>query len=178
MTRSTDHRVLRRVIFGGLLLLWIGMVFGFSAQTADTSSHMSGGICRSIAAFLWEDFPSLPEARQEAIVESLQFLVRKTAHFLEYALGGALALGFFMTFSLSRKGQALAAMLFVAVNAAIDEGHQLFVDGRAMQITDVILDTLGGLCAVSVICLCFTLRERRRQRLDNSAVFDNNNKEE
>lgn len=178
MSRANRRQWIRRVVFSVLLLLWMGLVFGFSAQNAATSSQLSGGVCHTIASLLWDDFETLPIVQQQEIIGTLQVIVRKTAHFCEYALGGALALGFFMTFSFSRRKQVLCAVLFVAANAVLDEGHQLFVDGRAPMVTDILLDTAGGLCAIGAILGIGYLRQRRRQGLDNSAVFDNNNKEE
>ena len=42
---------------------------------------------------------------------------------------------------------ALAAVAIVACYASLDEVHQIFVPGRTPAIADVLLDTVGGICA-------------------------------
>ncbi len=48
--------------------------------------------------------------------------------------------------------QALIAIMFSFAYAVLDEFHQLFVAGRCGQPFDVLIDTLGAITAVVVIC--------------------------
>lgn len=69
----------------------------------------------------------------------------KAAHFAVYAvLGLFLGLGFFHRFG-QRKGRILLfTSLVVLTLGALDETHQLFVDGRFASVDDWIADGLGG----------------------------------
>ena len=84
-------------------------------------------------------------------------LLRKAAHFTEYALLAALwwrALRSRVT-----ESTALLAALAIAVGYAItDEIHQTFVDGRTGSPVDVLIDTAGAATGV-------VLAARRRRRV-------------
>ena len=74
-----------------------------------------------------------------------RFCSEKSAHACEYA---ALSVLFFVNYKKkSRKIKQIVGMsaLSTALYAVTDEIHQLFVPGRSGQITDVILDSCGGL---------------------------------
>ena len=107
----------------------------------------------------------------EETVGRVQFFVRKTAHFSEYAL---LAL---LLWRARRRPawadprpwswrEARFILVAAALFAASDEFHQSFVPGREGQVTDVLLDTLGAAGGMAVAWAGVTLR--RRQRLPSS----------
>lgn len=92
----------------------------------------------------------------------LEHLVRKTAHFVEYAcLGGVLAC--FWRGVLLRHGPAgLLAGITAAAVASVDETIQLSVPGRTGQFSDVLLDTAGAVTGVAVVLLILWLWGRRK----------------
>ena len=67
-------------------------VFYMSALPADDSNAISTGVIWRIVGFIVPGYDQLPAAEQLQWQEALQNPVRKTAHFLEYALLGALML--------------------------------------------------------------------------------------
>jgi VanZ family protein len=78
----------------------------------------------------------------------LHFLIRKSAHFAEYFILGALL------FRAARGGRAGwrgrwagVAVALAASVASIDEWHQLFVPSRTGSALDVILDVVGAAVA-------------------------------
>jgi VanZ family protein len=75
------------------------------------------------------------------------WLIKKGAHFLAYAL---LA---FLAFRVTREGPRpyLIAFLIAFAYAVSDEIHQLFVDGRHGTAVDVVIDSLGALAALWLI---------------------------
>ncbi len=89
-------------------------------------------------------------------------ILRKCAHFGEYALLGVL------TAAALRTGTHFswpAALLPGTFAALCDETIQLFVPGRSGQITDVWLDTAGYLTGALLTLLLFRLcRKRPKQR--------------
>ncbi len=75
--------------------------------------------------------------------EDWDFILRKTAHILEFAVlsylaARALAGHFSKSFKLN-----LLAFIFAACYAASDEFHQAFVPGRTASICDFFIDTAG-----------------------------------
>lgn len=88
---------------------------------------------------------------------SMSFVVRKTAHFLEYAV--LAMLGKEMTDAWlgdSRASWIAFAAIWILVPCA-DETIQLLVPGRTGQLRDVLIDMAGGLFGLLVLLL-----DRRR----------------
>lgn len=70
------------------------------------------------------------------------FLLRKIAHMVEYAVLTALWLRAHRP-TFGPRGAALCAAAFSIAYAASDELHQTFVPGRSGQWTDVAIDSVG-----------------------------------
>ncbi len=123
-----------------LCALWMGVIFSMSAQTAavsDTQSEQVAGLTQWLLSLLSFGRFSIPP-------EFLHVLIRKLAHFGEYAI---LSLLYRRALCLSGARRAtLTAIVLSACYAATDELHQGFVDGRSPQMTDIAIDTLGA-CA-------------------------------
>lgn len=78
------------------------------------------------------------------------FLVRKTAHFTEYAVLGVLVAHAFDPEHTAEHMRLAAICLALVLVPSIDETIQLFVAGRSGQVTDVLLDCCGaatGFCS-------------------------------
>ena len=91
---------------------------------------------------------------QQAIYDTVQHIVRKCAHFTEYLiLGFLIRLCFESWFGhRARKGRILALAGFGtgAAYACTDEAHQLAIDGRSGQWTDVLVDCSGVLAGAAL----------------------------
>lgn len=137
----------RRYIFIFLSILVLLFIFLNSAQVSETSTDFSRGVTRWILSHFVSGFDELDAAGQQRIVEQFNNIVRKAAHFSEYAL-----LGFVVTllfcqyprFEESRGRLILLAVVCCMVYAVTDEVHQLFVEGRTGRVLDVLIDTAGS----------------------------------
>ena len=142
------------------LMLWLavlataGMIFWFSAQNGAASSQLSGGITEKVVEVVEPD--------------AVQFAVRKSAHFSEYALLGFLLRLLCASYALRRGG--LVAWLCGTGYAATDELHQWFVAARSAMWQDVCLDSsgvfAGVLLATGILALIAYRRNRRRTSHD------------
>lgn len=95
----------------------------------------------------------MPHAAMATLLE-FHHLIRKCGHFVEYFILSLLVLrGIRAGRRDARIAWALAAIAIVACYASLDEFHQIFVPGRTPAITDVLLDTIGGICAQIVVAL-------------------------
>ena len=74
-------------------------------------------------------------------------LVKKSGHFLAYALLAGLA---YRT-AAETKRPFVWAMVITAIYAGGDEFHQTFVDGRSGNVADVLVDCAGGATALFLI---------------------------
>lgn len=120
-----------------IIISWIlvgicmGVIFYFSARPAVQSSQQSAFFVEWLTRLFGEN-------------EIFTFVVRKTAHFLEYA-GLALLFNIALYYTYS-KIKPVWAIIFTSVYAVTDEIHQIFVDGRSCQFVDWCIDTAGGVC--------------------------------
>lgn len=134
-------KTILRVIILLLIILWMLAVFGFSNQNGEQSSNLSREIARKIV-------------KMEEQIDLIEPYIRKLAHLSEYALGGMLFLGMALTFQISDKKRMLYSFLIGIEYAIIDEVHQLFIDGRAGKVTDVLIDSVGvalGICTLMFV---------------------------
>jgi VanZ family protein len=86
-------------------------------------------------------------------LDIIHYIVRKVAHFTEYAILGFLAARAFRTSprpAISTRWILICATLIV-VYALMDEYHQSFVPSRTASIFDSLIDTAGGLTALLVV---------------------------
>jgi len=83
-----------------------------------------------------------------ATLLEVHHVIRKCGHFTEYFILSLLLLrGIRAGRRDVRIVWALAAIAIVACYASLDEFHQIFVPGRTPAVADVLLDTIGGICA-------------------------------
>lgn len=161
MTENTKSPILKRIVSLIFLLLWMGLIFYLSSQNADDSSSVSGGLIKSVVKFF---FPDISALKLSGIVEDLQFIVRKGAHFTLYWVLGILS---FLTFVTYRMHLTLKSGLAFTVGVAYsvsDEYHQTFVSGRSGELRDILIDSLGVLCGITVALLFYLLVRAVKQR--------------
>lgn len=134
----------------GLITLNLLFIFGNSLLPAEISAAISG----KVKAFLALLFPLDGAANGD----TGHGLLRKAAHFAEFACLGFLLLRCFRTFRIPKP--LLPALLCAFLAACIDETLQLFSPGRAASVWDVLLDSFGALSGIAVACISL-LRQKR-----------------
>jgi len=133
-----------------ILFCWVHSCF-----PASVSSQESEGFYRF---FYW--FFGLFGA-EKAVT---QLLIRKLAHFSEFAAVGGLLLSCAYCFDRQRPHRFGVPVLFAGLSAAlIDETIQLFVEGRAGMIADVWID-FAGVVTGALLLLAFYALYRRTKR--------------
>lgn len=148
-----------------LLLALYMLIFGFSAQDAETSGSLSQMISEKCVEFFnnlsgghWtEDF-------MRNLAEYFEHPLRKLAHFSEYACMGILLYVLWSQWIGRGRRLYLLIILWVFCSAALDELHQLFVPGRYGSFADVLLDTCGGAFGMLLCTGIVKIRERIRRR--------------
>ncbi len=129
-------------------ILWMIVIFCFSAQSAADSTTLSDFFTR---LFFGE------------VLERLTVIVRKSAHVLEYLVLGVMI--YLPTNRLVRWKISIPLSIAVcACYAGTDEFHQLFIEGRACRGTDVLIDTLGASLGVLLCFFVTTLLRKRRRK--------------
>ncbi|MCD7872134.1 MAG: VanZ family protein [Clostridiales bacterium] len=120
---------IKKAVCWALTAACMCVIFYFSSRTAAESSAQSGTFVNLFKNLFGEN----------GITD---FIVRKSAHFLEFAgLGFPFSLALYTQFSQTK---TFKAVFFSSLYAITDEFHQLFVDGRACRIADWAVDTAGA----------------------------------
>lgn len=143
------------VLLAALILANMALIFFFSSESGEESGDRSAGVTTVITEIVYPDFHELPPTKQQSTLDSIHHVVRKTAHFLEYALLGFLTacLALYLRrhfLSGIRLWQTwMVPGVFCLLYAASDEIHQIF-SNRGPRVTDVLIDFAG---AVFGVCL-------------------------
>ncbi len=127
-------------------VLWTAIVLAFS--TGGASMNRTSRIIRPLLKFLF------PDASEQTFV-LVHMVIRKAAHFIEYAILATLA---WLAFKGSSKlflsvRPMLAAFAFALVIASSDELYQSFDPSRTGSLYDVAIDMSGAVVALLIISL-------------------------
>lgn len=146
------------ILLAVLILSTMAVIFFFSAESGEESGSRSADVTDAILKITHPNLDSLPREEQQSIEASVHHLVRKTAHFLEYAFLAFLTtclllwLKHFSVFRI-RPWQVWVFPAALGLLYAIsDEVHQIF-SHRGARVTDVLIDfagTLFGVCMAHV----------------------------
>lgn len=152
------------LIYAALTVLWMAVIFWFSANNSADSDSMSSALLEKLLSVFVPHWKTMTMAERVRLLKQLHHGFRKLGHFTEFAvLGGLLSQTMHSIFRSDTKNKRLrphrrAVMLSAAaalLYAASDEFHQLFVDGRSGSITDVLIDFAGactGILLSLLIC--------------------------
>jgi VanZ family protein len=124
-------------------------------STDKFSAENTGTLLRTI---LYSIFPSLTEGQ----FQSLHFIIRKTAHFTEYAILALLLFHAFRSGSATswKRSWAIYSFLIIVIYALSDEYHQTFTATRTGSIYDSLTDIAGGGTALFLVWLARRKKEK------------------
>ena len=129
----TDKRI-KKIILWTIVIAYTLWIFHNSAQTGKVSANLS-------------------QTLSYRIYDSLQFLhfmpfklfhtlIRKFAHFSEYALLGILV-SIVSFHTIEERQQKLVIILWMILVPILDEGIQCFTPGRSAELRDCLIDMCG-----------------------------------
>lgn len=132
-----------------LAIIWMGVIFMFSAQVSDESKSSSNKVTSAVVnTVISIKKENISEEKRQKIIEDKTFIVRKTAHFTEYFILGLILILYLQTKEKLTTKYIILAIIFCVLYATSDEIHQLFVDGRSCKIIDILIDTCGSSLAI------------------------------
>ena len=148
---NNNMKFIKISISGILTLAWTGIIFSFSRQPATKSNRVSGGLLKRILDIFY-DFTGI-------LVDQSKFinLFRKFAHYTEFFILGIFAVLFFIILKddNAKKDDVkpyLFAMGYAVLIAVCDETVQFFTGaGRAMRVTDMLIDSFGAFTSLLII---------------------------
>jgi len=142
--RAGDLMKWLKILRWALVIVWMAVIFAFSAQDAVASTQVSDSVIKVFFVQLGLSW------------DLMSVIVRKTAHIGCYLL---LALLVRWAFTDAKHPWIWIVTLCMAY-AASDEIHQWFVPGRAMLFQDWLIDGVGVACG----CLLFRLGQMIRKK--------------
>lgn len=144
----------KKVLSWVLLISWLLIIFLFSSQTGSESSNVSNGVLKIL-----ESITHIPLTSDVA-----SFVIRKLAHFTEYAILGVLCANLLNAYQKLTIKNLIWIFLFCVLYASSDEFHQMFVGGRAPRIFDVVIDSCGS--AVGILCYfqVYSIKKRKHKQ--------------
>lgn len=141
--------------------LLIGFVVGMSGfilyqgtRNLDTSLAFSDQVVNRLLAWVLKDSTLTSDTYYE-YYPSVTYLVRKAAHFTEYAMFGCLFAVYFQKRKENKMDVLVYAWLPVLMVAILDEWLQKYV-GRGSLVSDVVIDAMGGIVGISAVLLWIT----------------------
>lgn len=138
ISKKTDFKP---VVLFILTVIWIGVIFNFSMQTAQVSSGVSKGLLSKILNVVYNATSIKIE------ISAVHNLFRKFAHFSEFFILGILSVSLFV----SIKSKPIYSVILGAMVAVTDETIQFFTSsGRAMRVSDMLIDTCGVIFATVI----------------------------
>lgn len=138
------------------VILWMMVIFWFSANNGTESSSQSARITYGIAAVVDKAFHlGMTETQRVQMSDGMTLIVREAAHFSEYLILALLVrtavTGCFVR--LKPGVQYAVSLAWVFIYASMDELHQYFVPGRCCSIWDVLIDTAGGIMGILIVMM-------------------------
>ena len=131
-----------------LLIANIAFIWGNSMLPGSESQQLSDGFLRWLGFLL------------EPLGEYASLVLRKAAHFSEFACLGVLLAGAFRAWG---RTPVLPAALWGLLSACVDETIQIFSPGRASRLTDVWIDFAGILTGIFLLHLGHILWKKTRK---------------
>ena len=141
----------RKILCAALIAANLAFIWGNSLLPGTDSGNLSGGIMAWINSFL---------GLGEAGAETLHLLIRKGAHFTEFACLGLLLTWHFGMAEVQDAARVAYPLLGSVLAACTDETIQIFVDGRGSSLLDVWVDTFGAMAGIILLLLGHHLRKR------------------
>lgn len=139
----------------GLVVGWMICIFLLSHQRASESSELSGVITKFLYRLADRILPQV-----DFDFSTLSMIVRKAAHFTAYLVLGILVMNGFRDKEIPAYKWLGRALVVCVLYAISDEIHQLYIPGRAGQVTDVLIDSIGALIGIGAY---FGMSKRRRE---------------
>lgn len=135
-----------------LLLLNLLFIWGNSLMPGELSSRFSQWISSVLFGDKIQEIPDIDGMH----------LLRKLAHFSEFAALGGILYWLFCMYSQHKWLQFLLPLAVGTGVACVDETIQLFVDGRYGCITDVCIDAAGVFTGIVLIYLAHKILMKKR----------------
>lgn len=140
--------MIARIVMTVLSAGAVCFIFGNSLMNAEDSSELSSCVQELLNSLL---------RSLNVDLELNSYMVRKAAHFTEFAVLGAILCATAYFYLFKRFHAVIIAVPLGALTAVCDELIQTASEGRSCQIGDMLIDTSGVLAGALSVLLIITL---------------------
>lgn len=159
--KNSKIRIIAAFIFAAAIVFQITFIISNSLKNSENSDEQSGYYVKIVVEKIMHlDY----DLQSESFLGQINHVIRKAAHFSEYALLSVFVFMFFYIVCFEKKFCFFASSGTAFVVGCIDEFVQLFSPGRACRFTDVLIDTAGGIFAgaalIVIIKIMFKIKRR------------------
>ena len=132
--------MLKKIIYLICIVLCLITIFMFSSEDSKESNNTSKEIIdKSVTTY---ENVTKKDVDNKKVVKTLNYPVRKCAHYTIYLILGIFVYLYMSTTKLDNK--VIISIVFCLICAIFDETHQMFT-GRTSKVLDVLIDTLGSI---------------------------------
>lgn len=101
----------------------------------------------ALVIFLFSSRPATPVSE----IHLTDFIIKKSAHVIEYAILATLLYRVFISSGVGKRKAGIYSVILAVLYGISDEHHQSFVPGRDPKLRDVFFDTIGAVGAIYII---------------------------
>ena len=161
MKNITKNQKIAACIIIVLIVLTVAFIWFNSCQTVEKSSESSGAVYSTVKKAVDVIFG-------KDKVPITHNIIRKLAHFSEFALLGAEFSVLLMVLKKENLVKYLQILPYGVFVASVDEGLQ-FISHRGPAVTDVLIDFCGYFAAASLFYVLFLIRRRIKAKKSASS---------
>lgn len=152
-----------RIVLSILILITFITIFRFSSQDGQTSSSLSKEVTENVTKRI-NKIQNLEEAQKKNVLNRIEKIIRKIAHFSLYTIVGILLMSLACTYEFTELKRGGISFLIGLMYACSDELHQFFISERSAQITDVMIDSMGVLFGILLVMLIYKIYTSRKEK--------------
>lgn len=165
--------IILRIILIILLIITFFYIFNFSSQDSKESGNLSRTITVNVTKNI-KKIQELDNHKKNEVLDVIEKVIRKLAHFSEYTFLGILLMSLMSTYNLKQKNKFLISIGIGFLYACSDEFHQLFVPGRTAKFTDVLIDTSGVCMGCLILFLIILIFKKVKYKIKPEIVEKSN----
>ena len=164
------------------IIIWMSIIFIFSSMPSEESNEKSKATIKETIEILNQTSVSkqneslsqtesgntekgtetikennAQNQNEEQLIEKLNKPLRKCMHATEYLILSILILNCLRNYEIEEWKAIKISIIISFLYACTDELHQLFVEGRTSQVTDVLIDTTGAIIGVTIFTILLSI---------------------
>lgn len=143
-------------IFIILCIFWMGFIAYNTSQTGESSNNTSvsitEGIINKTQSVINNSNNSSIIKNDDYFIKKLNKYIRKFAHGFEFLVLALIVFSALKSFNIKNRECIIYTLFIVLLYAVIDEYRQLYIPGRNSSVRDIVIDFIGGIVGVIILC--------------------------